>query len=111
MLVPLPHLGRNLFPLRLKSGEVFFPHPIQQVQWHSETTVSRYEYLACTTPQPASWPLSGAAKYPAGARPSKCIIIIIKTIEGKGKVRGRRGLERPPIEETRFKVYPEENVD
>jgi hypothetical protein len=34
-----------------------------------------------------------------------------KTIEGKGKVSGRRGLERPPIEETRFKVYPEENVD
>jgi hypothetical protein len=33
--------------------------------------------LACTTPQPASGPLSDAAKYPAGARPSKCIIIII----------------------------------
>jgi hypothetical protein len=33
--------------------------------------------LACTTPQPALGPLSGAAKYPAGARPSKCIIIII----------------------------------
>jgi hypothetical protein len=29
----------------------------------------------------------------------------------KEKVSGRRGLERPPIEETRFKVYPEENVD
>jgi hypothetical protein len=27
------------------------------------------------------------------------------------KVSGRRGLERPSIEETRFKVYPEENVD
>jgi hypothetical protein len=27
------------------------------------------------------------------------------------RVSGRRGLERPPIEETRFKVYPEENVD
>jgi hypothetical protein len=33
--------------------------------------------LACTTPQQALGPLSGAAKYPAGARPSKCIIIII----------------------------------
>jgi hypothetical protein len=33
--------------------------------------------LGCTTPQPALGPLSGAAKYPAGARPSKCIIIII----------------------------------
>jgi hypothetical protein len=27
---PPPNLGRNLFPLRLKSGEVFFPHPIQR---------------------------------------------------------------------------------
>jgi hypothetical protein len=34
-----------------------------------------------------------------------------KTIEGRGKASGRRGLERPPIEETRFKVYPEENVE
>jgi hypothetical protein len=36
-----------------------------------------YGYLACTNPQPALGRLSGAAKYPAGARPSKCIIIII----------------------------------
>jgi hypothetical protein len=34
-----------------------------------------------------------------------------KTIEGKGKASGRRELERPPIEETRFKGYPEENVE
>jgi hypothetical protein len=34
-----------------------------------------------------------------------------KRKERKGKVSGRRGPERPPIEETRFKVYPEENVD
>jgi hypothetical protein len=37
---PPVNQGRNLFPLRLKSGEVFFPHPIQQVQWHSELTGS-----------------------------------------------------------------------
>jgi hypothetical protein len=30
-----------------------------------------------------------------------------KTIEGTGKASGRRGLERPPIEEIRFMVYPD----
>jgi hypothetical protein len=34
-----------------------------------------------------------------------------KRKEKKGKVSGRRGLERPPIEEIRFVVYPEANVD
>jgi hypothetical protein len=36
--------------------------------WHAPPRRRRYA------------PLSGAAKYPAGARPSKCIIIIIKLI-------------------------------
>jgi hypothetical protein len=56
------------------SAEVFLPHPSQQVQWHSATTVA----LASTTPQPALGPLSGAVKYPAGARLNKCIIIILR---------------------------------
>jgi hypothetical protein len=37
---PPVNLGRNLFPRKLKSGEVFLSHPIQQVQWHSATTVA-----------------------------------------------------------------------
>jgi hypothetical protein len=59
------------------SAELFLPHPSQQVQWHSVTTVTHL-VLGCTPPY--KWPygpLSGAVKYPAGARPSKCIIIII----------------------------------
>jgi hypothetical protein len=50
--------------------------PIQQVQWHCELT----GLLGTWSAPPRSRryaPLSGAAKYPAGARPSKCIIIII----------------------------------
>jgi hypothetical protein len=31
-------------------AEVFLPHPSQQVQWHSVTTVTPNRYLACTTP-------------------------------------------------------------
>jgi hypothetical protein len=33
-------------------------------------------WLAALPRDPAQGPLSGAAKHPAGARPSKCIIII-----------------------------------
>jgi hypothetical protein len=41
---PPPNLGRDLFP-----RGVFLPHPSQQVQWHSATTVA----LTCTTLPPA----------------------------------------------------------
>jgi hypothetical protein len=55
-----------------------------------DNRLTEYGYLACTTPQPASRPLSGAAKYPAGARPSKCIIIISLRVGGarRGVIRG-----------------------
>jgi hypothetical protein len=59
------------------SAEIFLPHPIQRRSmaqrdnrlpimgtWHAPPRSRRYT------------PLSGAARYPAGARPSKCIIII-----------------------------------
>jgi hypothetical protein len=52
-------------------------------------SVTTNGYLACTTPQQALGPLSGAAKYPAGARPSKCIIIIIIIISAE--INGREG--------------------
>jgi hypothetical protein len=54
------------------SAEVFLPHPSQQVERHSESTDSWH-----VPPRSRRYaPLSGAAKYPAGASPSKCIIII-----------------------------------
>jgi hypothetical protein len=58
------------------SAEVSSHRQIQQVQWHSVTTVTPIGYLACANGRQAFGPLSGAAKYPAEVRPSKCIIIM-----------------------------------
>jgi hypothetical protein len=57
------------------SAEVSCCHRISGVQWHSVITVTLG--LGCTPPYTRRpGPLSGAAKHPAGARPSKCIILI-----------------------------------
>jgi hypothetical protein len=71
---PPPNLGRNLFPPRRFSYHTRFsrfngtarqPSPVMGTCLHHPVS-RRYA------------PLSGAAKYPAGARPSKCIIISIE---------------------------------
>jgi hypothetical protein len=65
---PSPNLGRNLSP-----RGVFLPHPSQQVQRHSVITV--------TSDGPALPRIAAlravvrCSQDPAGARPSKCIII------------------------------------
>jgi hypothetical protein len=66
---PSSNLGRNLFPCG-----VFLPFTKSAgsiAQGDNRHSLA----LGCTPRYPAHGPLSGAAKHPAGARPSKCIII------------------------------------
>jgi hypothetical protein len=62
----------------------FLPRPIQQSSMAQRDNRHSW-YLACTPAQPALAPLSDAANYPAGARPSKCIIIIIRFERNSGE--------------------------
>jgi hypothetical protein len=74
-----------LFPLRM-----FLP--TGKISRFNGTAAST-DASTCTTPQQAYRPLSGASKYPAGARPSKCIIIISISIgKRSGCVRLRKRL-------------------
>jgi hypothetical protein len=61
------------------------PHSqIQRVQWTSVALLQpspENGYLACTTPQQALRAVVRCSQDPAGARPSKCIIIIITIIQ------------------------------
>jgi hypothetical protein len=81
----------------------FLPLASQRVQWRSVTTVTRLGTWHAPQRSRPSGPLSGAAKYPAGARPSKWyyVIYIIICVPCEFRPGGKKGTQTLGVSSTR----------